>query len=180
MNSPSAQTMAKHVVDELTRRKEKVILAESCTAGLVCATLGQVPGVSEVLCGSLVTYRPSVKRNWLKVQQDTIESHTTESFEVAEEMAAGALGQCDEATWAAAVVGHFGPNAPEESDGLIYVVIARKTKKGKIKCERAEHRLNDKDRVSRQLGAAEIVLTELSRAILKRTKKEDSKSRKSG
>jgi len=112
------------------------------------------------------------------VRQDTIEAHTTESPEVAEEMARGALAQCKEATWAAAVVGHFGPNAPEHSDGIIFVSVARRSKRGNIKCLNSEHQLKDGDRVKRQLGAAEIVLIELSRAILKRTQKEDSKARK--
>ncbi len=177
-SSPSAKNMAKHVVEELSSRKEKLILAESCTAGFVCATLGQVPGVSEVLCGSLVTYRPSVKRRWLKVRQDTIEAHTTESAEVATEMATGALEQCEEATWSAAIVGHFGPNAPEALDGVIYVAVARRTRKGNFKCKVEEHQLKDEDRIQRQHAAAELVLIQLSRTILKKAQKEESASRK--
>lgn len=178
--NPSAKNMAKHLVEELKRRNEKVIFAESCTAGMVCATLGQIPGVSEVLCGSLVTYRPSVKRKWLKVRQDTIEKHTTESPEVVSEMAVGALEQCKEATWAAAIVGHFGPDAPKEADGHIYITVARRGRKSIKWTTFSGHRLTSSDRCTRQREAAEIVLTELSRLILKRTQKEERRAKKKG
>ena len=45
------------------------MLAESCTGGLVAATLAQIPGISEHLCGSAVVYRAPTKSAWLGIDQ---------------------------------------------------------------------------------------------------------------
>lgn len=168
-------SIAKHIYDQLKERNERLVLAESCTGGAVAATMAQIPGVSEHFCGSLVTYRPCAKRNWLGVSQDTIEAHTTESPEVACEMAKGALESCQEATWSAAVVGHF---ATEPHS--IFIAVARRTAKDKIKCKKAVtyQVKSNEDRALQQGESVEIVLTTLSRAVLRKTEKEDSKKRK--
>ena len=49
--------LAIRLADCLRLRSRRVVLAESCTAGLVSAALAQVPGVSEFHCGSAVVYR---------------------------------------------------------------------------------------------------------------------------
>ncbi len=56
---------AQRLVDVLKRLDTKIVFAESCTAGLVSATLARVPGVSAYLCGSAVTYRDEVKTAWV-------------------------------------------------------------------------------------------------------------------
>ena len=56
---------ATRLFDMLRDREVRVVFAESCTAGMVSATLAAVPGISDYLCGSMVTYRPEIKENWL-------------------------------------------------------------------------------------------------------------------
>ena len=171
-------TLAEHIYEQLKERGERFVLAESCTGGTVASVVTRIPGISEHFCGSLVTYRPCCKRNWLGVKQDTIEAHTTESAEVACEMAKGALEACIEATWSASVVGHFSPDAPHNT---IYVAVARRKSKGKrskVKCKMAiEHDLKSgEDRYSQQMEATEVVLTALSRAIIQHDDKEKKKT----
>jgi len=149
--------------------KEKVVFAESCTGGDIVATMAKLPGISEHLCGSFVSYRAASKQGWLGVDCRTIESNTTESGEVAQEMAEGALKKTPEASWALSIVGHFGPNAPVEKDGVIYICIIRRTAKGKFKIkEQMQYQLSIQERVVRQKMATEVCLTALARILMKR------------
>jgi PncC family amidohydrolase len=119
------------------------------------------------LCGSLVTYRPKSKQRWLRVHERTIEKHSCESKQVAEEMAIGALRATPEASWAVSVVGHFGPDAPAKKDGVIYYCIARLTNKDQIKVKKCEQfKLSSKERIARQKEASEVVLTAFARYLL--------------
>lgn len=151
--------VASQLAFTLTRNQKRIVFAESCTAGLVAATLAQVPGISNWLCGSAVTYRPLTKQSWLGVQQRTLDVHTPESREVAEEMAREVLAKTAEADLAAAVTGHLGPSAPKDMDGVIFVAIAYR-KDDQIKIAVSEQvRLDRQERVARQQEAAEHVLS---------------------
>lgn len=65
--------------------------AESCTAGLVAATIAETSGSSQWLEAGFVVYSPSAKSSSLGVSLDTIEQYNITSCEVAREMAIGAL-----------------------------------------------------------------------------------------
>ncbi len=152
---------------------ERVVLAESCTCGLVASTLGRVPGISSSLCGSAVVYRADSKKRWLGITKREIERFTTESAEMAKLIAMGILSRTPEANWGIGVVGHLGPEAPPKKDGLLYLCIIRRTKKGKLKIkEEWEHALTSKDRAPRQQEAVEVVLTHFARILEKKMTKE--------
>lgn len=174
MNTISG-SISQALYESLKSRGERLVLAESCTGGAVAATLTRVSGISDYFCGSLVTYRPCCKRKWLGVDQDTIEAHTTESPEVACQMATGALEACEEATWSAGVVGHFSPDAPHSD---VFISVARRTRKGKIKCKTITHAVKSTGRTEKQLETAEVVLTAISRAIITKTEKEEAQQRR--
>jgi PncC family amidohydrolase len=167
MNNDS---LAQDIARELANREEKLVFAESCTAGMLASTLGQIPGVSKNLCGSAVTYRADLKRRWLGVKRRTIKRHTTESGQVAAEMALGALRHAPKADWSCAVVGHMGPDAPEDKDGQMFVCIARRTKKGNLKIkDKIEYQCKADGRVRRMEEVVEVVFTQLARVLRKKT-----------
>ncbi len=88
--------------------------AESCTGGLVCGCLTAVPGSSDVVRGSVVSYAIPVKRAVLGVDAGVLDDPAlgAVSAECAEQMAAGAravLG-CDVAV---SVTGIAGPGGAE-------------------------------------------------------------------
>lgn len=148
----------------------RVVFAESCTAGLVSASLAKVPGISEHHCGSAVTYRNDSKHRWLGVSAELLQRPGPVSNIVACQMAEGILRRTPEADWAAAVTGHLGPNAPQRLDGVVYVGIARRGgasrgKRSKIVVDAAKHRLTSEGRDARQREAAERVLAQLRIAI---------------
>lgn len=117
--------VATRVANLLRKTDRKVVLAESCTAGLIAATLSRVPGISEFLCGSFVTYRNASKSVWLNVSADDLDSPEVGpvSATVARQMAHGALAETPEADVAVSVTGHLGPGSPPEFDGVAYTAI---------------------------------------------------------
>jgi nicotinamide-nucleotide amidase len=74
---------------ELLRAGKTLAVAESCTGGLLCAVLTEVPGISAVLAGGVVAYSNSVKLSELSVPPALLERHGAVSQEVAGAMALG-------------------------------------------------------------------------------------------
>ncbi|HET6326259.1 MAG TPA: CinA family protein [Planctomycetaceae bacterium] len=127
MNDRELTALAGSVVEQLRARNDQLVLAESCTGGLVAALLTRIPGVSEVLCGSAVVYQVETKARWLRVSRDLLEKPGPVSREVASAMAAGALTSTPHATVSAAITGHLGPGAPPPQDGLAFLAFASRT-----------------------------------------------------
>ena len=122
-----AREIAALVAEQLARRSLKLVLAESCTAGLTAALLGTVPGISSWFCGSAVTYREAVKVAWLGLDADTLQEVTAVSEYASAEMARGVLQRTDEANISAAITGHLGPDAPPSIDGVCFIAVALRT-----------------------------------------------------
>lgn len=156
---------ARRLARLLRKLDQKVVFAESCTGGLVAATLATVPGISEFLCGSAVTYRNETKHQWLQVSNDKLTRPGPVSAIVAREMAEGVLLMTREANWSASVTGHLGPHAPKRLDGLVYIGIACRTASGVVRTTASRMVLNSVTRTSRQREAASLVLQQLSVAI---------------
>lgn len=95
-------------------------LAESCTAGLMAARIGDRPGASAYLAGSLVAYSNEAKTELLGVDPALIERHGAVSPEVAEAMADGALDRFG-AGVALSITGIAGPEGgtPEKPVGTV-------------------------------------------------------------
>lgn len=68
-----------------------LVTAESCTAGLIAATLADMPGAGQLLDCAFVVYSPEAKQRCLSVSPRTLEHHNLTSEAVAREMALGAL-----------------------------------------------------------------------------------------
>ena len=116
----STTKLSKEVVGLLEQGNFRLVLAESCTAGMISASLGLVPGVSQYLCGSAVVYREQTKIDWLDVDPASIESFTAESENVTREIALGVLKKTPEAHWSLGITGHLGPGSPSDVDGKIF------------------------------------------------------------
>ena len=123
-NSADVDFLAAEVVDLLRQNSAILVLAESCTSGLIAATLGRVPGVSQV-------YQLETKAIWLKINRGLLENPGPVSAEVAAAMAAGVLNQSPHATLALSVTGHLGPDAPAGLDGVAFTAIASRNSEPK-------------------------------------------------
>ena len=152
------------LAEALARKQLKIVFAESCTGGLVSAALAGVPGISEWLCGSAVTYRSPTKVAWLGVDATQITHLTAVCSEVALQMAVGVLEKTPEADFAISITGHLGPAAPEGMDGLVFVGIARRGEEGSPATDVVRRVLTTDGRLVRQREAASLVmLTALER-----------------
>jgi nicotinamide-nucleotide amidase len=71
----------------LRDRKLTLAIAESCTGGFLSHLVTSVPGSSDYLLGSIVSYSNSVKVNNLGVSRGTLEQHGAVSEQTVKEMA---------------------------------------------------------------------------------------------
>lgn len=113
-----------HLISGLARaRGARLVLAESCTAGLVAHFLSRIPGASDWWCGSAVVYRNATKTAWLHIDADSLADPVIGpvSAPTTVAMTTGVLAVTPEATLAAGVTGHLGPQSPPGLDGVLYV-----------------------------------------------------------
>lgn len=114
--------MEEKLVQLLIEKKLKITTAESCTGGLVAATIVNVPGASGVLEEAYITYANRAKRELLGVKKKTLKKHGAVSKKTARQMAKGAAWLAD-ADVAISVTGIAGPDGgtKEKPVGLVYI-----------------------------------------------------------
>jgi nicotinamide-nucleotide amidase len=93
MMDPELIERARGLLDLCRARKLRIAAAESCTGGLVAATLTDIAGSSDVFERGFVTYSNEAKQAMLGVPAATLASHGAVSRETAEAMAQGALAR---------------------------------------------------------------------------------------
>src|SRR5262249_27245722 len=113
--------VAERVLHACRQRKLRVVTAESCTGGLIAATLTAIAGSSDVVDRAFITYSNEAKREMLGVPWDAILGHGAVSDPVARAMAAGALSRSN-ADIAVSVTGVAGPGGgtAEKPGGLVH------------------------------------------------------------
>ena len=158
---------AQALANALRQHRRRIVFAESCTAGLVSATLARIPGISEWHCGSAVVYRLDTKHRWLGIPEVMLQNFGAVSREVAVAMATGVLNRTPEADLAGAITGHLGPDAPAGQDGLIWMAVAPRGDRVLT----ASFRLPDRPdfgltvREARQRSAAQCLLEVAAREV---------------
>jgi nicotinamide-nucleotide amidase len=116
------------LLDKLKQKKLKLVSAESCTGGLLAATLTTIPGSSDVYDRGFITYSNEAKMEMLDVPRALIEKHGAVSAEVAAAMAKGALKNVS-ADIAIAITGIAGPKTSEHKPvGLVYIAVCHQGK----------------------------------------------------
>lgn len=116
-------TLAESVVSQLTQQNATITTAESCTGGLVAASLTEVPGASAVFEAGYVTYSNAMKHQLLGVGTELLDRCGAVSEEVVRAMLLGALER-SAADMGIAVSGIAGPDGGTESKPVGTVWIA--------------------------------------------------------
>lgn len=103
----------------------KLAVAESCTGGLLCNRITDVPGSSDYFIGGFVSYAYEAKVKSLGVRWDTLKAYGAVSRETVLEMARGARMALD-TDLGIAVSGIAGPGGgtPEKPVGLTWIGLA--------------------------------------------------------
>jgi PncC family amidohydrolase len=165
MSADFSIELAGQLRDLLQAHRQRLVLAESCTAGRVAATLANLPGISQWLCGSFVVYRSQSKTEWLGIPTAVLDdpgigpvSATTSLL-----LAQAALERTSEADVAVAVTGDIGPGVAADKDGKIFC--ARVTRDGNS-CEAAFHLTAPTPTSTDDVAARSLRIEEATRLVL--------------
>jgi PncC family amidohydrolase len=121
-------TKVLEVIRLLRESRKRIVLAESCTGGSIAANFTLVPGVSEVFCGSMVVYRNDSKTQWLGLDPAILADPEIGpvSPQTSQSLARRVLELTPEASFALAITGHFGPDAPAHLNRRIFIALIRR------------------------------------------------------
>ena len=113
------------VTDKLRARGWHIATAESCTGGLIAASLTGISGASDVFECGFVTYSDRIKQQILSIGADTLRAYTVYSRQVAREMALSCARQAN-AEVGIGVTGVAGPSGGTEQApvGTVFVCVA--------------------------------------------------------
>jgi nicotinamide-nucleotide amidase len=119
------QNSARALLVNFRSRKLKLAAAESCTGGLLTATLTEIPGSSDVVERGFVTYSNASKRELLGVPLSTLRKFGAVSRPTAVAMAKGVL-QHSAADVSVAITGIAGPSGGSRHKpvGLVHIAAA--------------------------------------------------------
>ena len=118
----TGETSIEEVVAKmLVENNLKIAVAESCTGGMVSASLINYPGISSVFMEGCVTYSNEAKMKSLGVKKETLDIYGAVSPECAKEMASGVAARYN-TNVGIATTGIAGPGGgtDEKPVGLVY------------------------------------------------------------
>lgn len=118
----TGETSIEEVVSKmLVENNLKIAVAESCTGGMVSASLINYPGISSVFMEGCVTYSNEAKMKSLGVKKETLDVYGAVSDNCAKEMASGVAARYN-TNVGIATTGIAGPGGgtDEKPVGLVY------------------------------------------------------------
>lgn len=154
MDDAGLAAAARRAVGALRRRGARVALAESCTAGLVAASLATVEGASDVLWGGVVVYGADAKATLAGLGDDWLARHGTVSAATTEALA-GHILEASGTAVAVAITGWAGPTGGTAADPVGTVYVSVSGREGTVDTRR---RVLGGDRNAVRRGAARLAL----------------------
>jgi nicotinamide-nucleotide amidase len=148
----------------LTERKLKLAVAESCTGGLICHRITNIPGSSNYFERGVVSYSNESKIEILGVNPETIKNFGAVSEQTAIEMARG-VRKISKADIGISTTGIMGPTGATETKpiGLVFVGYSDSEREFAKQFNFADNRVRNKDRTSQ--AALEILWRALTGKI---------------
>lgn len=145
----------------LLENKLTVSTAESCTGGMLAASLTSLSGSSAYMMGGIVSYSNQVKENLVHVRKDTMIAHGAVSRETAIELADNCRKMFN-TDYALSVTGIAGPTGGSEEKpvGTVWIGISNKTK-----TDAFQYRFGNNDRTMNRERAVSSALALLIRTI---------------
>lgn len=131
VSASEIRALARSLLDLCKMRKLMVATAESCTGGLVCASLVDIPGSSAVVTSGFITYSNEAKHALLGVSSETLATFGAVSKEAAVAMAKGALKKA-KADLTVSVTGIAGPGGATRGKPVGLVHLAAVARDGRV------------------------------------------------
>lgn len=112
----------KPLAETLILEKISLCLGESCTGGMISATLTSIPGISAIYEGGIVSYSNKVKHKLLGVSQKTLKNQGAVSEATARAMLKG-LKRIFKTRAGISVTGIAGPGggSPQKPVGTVFI-----------------------------------------------------------
>jgi nicotinamide-nucleotide amidase len=119
------ESLEEVVAAELVRRGRRLVVAESCTGGLLAKRLTDLPGSSRYLLAGWVAYVNRAKELFLAVPPSLLADHGAVSEQAVRAMAEGGL-RFPDADYAVAITGVAGPSGGtvEKPVGTVWIAVA--------------------------------------------------------
>lgn len=127
--------VVRSLAEKLGKKQMSFTAAESCTGGWISKTVTDLPGISSVFPGGIVSYANEIKKKLLGVSHSTLAKFGAVSEQTASEMALGAVKAMN-ADFSIAVTGIAGPGGgtKEKPTGLVFIACADKN--GRVSVEK--------------------------------------------
>lgn len=139
--------LQKNVVNNLIKNKLIISTCESATAGKIASSICDIPGASNVLKESYITYSNESKTKILGVDKNIIDTYGVVSKEIADEMAYN-LHKITNADICVSITGNLGPDTLEDKPaGLVYIGIYFNNNTNVYECNFDGFRIEIKDKV---------------------------------
>ena len=121
--------LSQKIIRLLEKKRLKISFAESCTGGLLSATITQITGSSKVFTIGFVTYSNQSKINTLKVPKNTIRKYGAVSYETCLSMVKN-LNKISKTNISVSVTGIAGPQGGSKNKpiGLVFIAIKKGNK----------------------------------------------------
>lgn len=161
-------SQAERLLVTARRHGTRIATAKSCTGGLVCGLLTEIPGSSDVIEGGFVTYSNNVKHTSLGVPEALLINHGAVSEPVARAMSEGALERLPTANASVAITGIAGPGggSPEKPVGLVHFAASRRGQGVyNYVTYHAAHHFSGTDRATIRQQAVKVALEMLEQII---------------
>lgn len=133
--------LARSIIELLGAQDLKITSVESCTGGLIAATLTRKSGASKIFDGAMISYANAIKEAWLGVSAEKLSSYGAVSEAVVRDMLDGAL-RLSGADFALATSGIAGPDGGSANKPIGTMYIGVKSTKGEEIIERLYFRGN--------------------------------------
>jgi competence/damage-inducible protein CinA-like protein len=159
--SAEGESLESVVLRHLRKRRMRIAVAESCTAGLVCARLASVPGASRALAAGAVCYNDRAKQRILSIPGSALRRHGAVSRWTALAMARGVAALAESGV-GVAVTGIAGPagGTPRTPVGTVHWAVVGPDGFS------AGHRLLPGDREKVRVHSASIALDQVRRFLI--------------
>ena len=118
------KNLSEDLIDRCRMKKIKLLVAESCTGGLLSANLTKISGCSDTFLHSVVCYSNNSKINLLNVKEETIKKWGAVSQQTVHEMLLGLNEQYSKDSFGIAISGVAGPQESENKPvGNVFIGI---------------------------------------------------------